>query len=131
ATGVLLRLAADRDLTVVVICHTGKSGDAGPRGHSGLAADATAVLAVVGDGTVKRLRVLKQRDGAPGSDIALRVAEIDGALTVEKVEDAAAKPRRDRPAGLRPDAVLALETLKEMAFKNEGPIALTDWQAAT
>lgn len=86
ALGVLLKLIEQRDLTVIVIAHTGKGDDDGPRGHSSISADATSVLSIVGKGPIKRLRTRKQRDAEPLPDIPFRVITRDGALDVALVE---------------------------------------------
>jgi RecA/RadA recombinase len=111
ALGVLLKLVEQRDVAVIVIAHTGKGDDDGPRGHSSISADATSVLSIVGSGPIKRLRTRKQRDGKPLPDISFRVIERDGALDVTLAEDSGAEtPRQDR---LTPDCTTVLDVIRK------------------
>lgn len=111
ALGILLKLIEQHDLTVIVIAHTGKGDDSGPRGHSSISADATSVLSIGGSSTIRRLRTRKQRDAEPLPAIPFRVTERNGALDVSLAEDGGAEaPRRNR---VGPDAKAVLSVIEQ------------------
>ncbi|WP_319774675.1 AAA family ATPase [Breoghania sp.] len=104
----LLTLA--EHLPVMLISHTGKAGGAETRGHSSVTADATAALAVVRNGSSKRLRTIKQRDAEPAADVTFRLEERSGSPWPVPVAADAARPRS---ASLPPDAQLMLEVISD------------------
>lgn len=108
ALGVLLKLAERRDLTVILIHHTGKSSDALPRGHSSIIADAASVLSIVGG----RLTTIKQRDAQPLPGIPFRIIDRNGVPDVVLAEDGdAGASRHDR---LTPDAAAVLAVIRKV-----------------
>ncbi|SDO20471.1 AAA domain-containing protein [Filomicrobium insigne] len=90
--GVLLDLVEKKNVTVIVLAHTGKSGDANVRGHSSVIADATAAFAITEKSGCKRLICLKQRDHEMSKPIPLHIVADCSALRVERVADERGEP---------------------------------------
>lgn len=121
-------LAVAESCAVVLLTHTGKSADAGTRGHSSVAADATAALAIVGSGSRRVLRTLKQRDAEEAADIPFSLAAEGEKLTVHAArESGAAKAGSIR---LSKDAAISMREFARLS-EIQNPVEISAWREAT
>lgn len=109
ATGALLQIAAERRLAVVLLAHTGKSGqDWNVRGHSGLLADVDAHLVVRKARGSSILQVKKLRDGEDGKELPFEIVEVGDSVSVRSVDLPQSGPL---PGNLSGDIRTAFEAL--------------------
>ena len=124
AMGLLLALAEAKGVTVIVLAHTGKSGDAHVRGHSSIIADATTVFSIVQKDGLKRLKCLKQRDTEPSRPIPFRLVKDGPALRTEPVE-VSGETEGIVEKRLPPDAQVALDALASLG---DGTHSIEQWR---
>ncbi len=113
---------------VLLVAHSGKADNKGPRGHSSLFAAADAVIEVRREKGQRSWKVEKSKDDADGSSFAFTLVDIDLGIDdyLEKITSCAVLPAQHLPRKkpLTPAHRLALSTLREAISAR--PVASSD-----
>jgi hypothetical protein len=108
----------------MVVHHTGKDAERGPRGHSSLfgAADTLIEISRPKDAAFSLARVIKQKDGPKGQEFAFHLRQVDIGIDedgdpitscVVVPTDEAVPLKGQKKLALPPSATIALKALQE------------------